>query len=109
MTDSTGSRLPSADDERLLGQWAEEGDGAGRLHDGGPVAAAEEAKSVAIRNGHVRMTDGPFPEFKEWFAGYDVISADTIDEAAAFMAKHPTAVNGRVYVLPMVKLPWDQN
>ena len=30
-------------------------------------------------------------------------------EAASFMAKHPTAVMGRVYILPVVKLPWDED
>ena len=39
----------------------------------------------------------------------DLITADSIDEAAAFMAKHPTAILGRIYILPMVKLPWDQD
>lgn len=108
MTDSTGAPLSQAEDQRLLGKWAEEGDADGRLHDGAPVAGPEQAKSVAVRDEKVIVTDGPFPEFKEWFAGYDIITADSIDEAAAYMAKHPTATLGRVYILPVVKLPWDE-
>ena len=75
---------------------------------GGPVAGPERAKSVAVRDGRTLITDGPFPEFKEWFAGYDVITADSIDEAAEYMTKHPVAVLGRIYILPLVALPWDQ-
>lgn len=35
--------------------------------------------------------------------------ADEGRAAASFMAKHPTAVMGRVYILPVVKLPWDED
>ena len=109
MSDSTGTPLPDTDDQRLLDKWAEEGNATGRLDDGAPVAGPDKAKSVAVRNGQVLITDGPFPEFKEWFAGYDMITAESIDDAAAYMAKHPTAVNGRIYLLPVVALPWDKN
>lgn len=109
MTDAAGSPMPREEDQRRLGAWAEEGQAAGRLHDGGPVAGPEAATSVAVRDGQVLITDGPFPEFKEWFAGYDIIDAETIEDAAAYMAKHPTATLGRVYILPMVKLPWDED
>jgi len=106
MTDATGSPLPETEDQRMLESWAAEGDAAGRLGAGAPVAGPERAKSVAVREGRTLITDGPFPEFKEWFAGYDVVEADSIDEAAEFMAKHPTAVAGRVLILPVVALPW---
>ncbi len=39
--------------------------------------------------------------------GYDLLEAESIDEAAAFMAKHPTAHAGRVLILPVVPLPWE--
>lgn len=109
MTDPTGGTMPQGEDQRLLEDWADEGRSAGSLGEGAPVAGAEEAKSVAVRDGRVLVTDGPFPEFKEWFAGYDIVTAESIDEAASFMAKHPTAVMGRIYILPVVKLPWDQD
>ncbi|MCS3842931.1 YciI family protein [Microbacterium sp. AK031] len=108
MTDSTGKPLSQTEDQRLLGKWAEEGQTAARLHDGAPVAGPEQAKSVAVRNEQVLVTDGPFPELKEWFAGYDIITADSTEEAATYMAKHPTATIGRIYILPVVKLPWDE-
>jgi hypothetical protein len=109
MSDSTGTALDQADDRRMLEDWADRGNQAGMLELGGPVAGPEQAKSVAVRDGEVLITDGPFPEFKEWFAGYDLIQAESIEEAAAYMSGHPTATLGRVYVLPVVKLPWEQD
>lgn len=92
----------------MLESWAQEGETAGRLGPGAPVAGPEQAKAVTVRAGRTLITDGPFPEFKEWFAGYDLLETDSIDEAAAFMAKHPEAVAGRVLILPVVALPWEQ-
>nr|WP_274637958.1 YciI family protein [Microbacterium bovistercoris] len=105
MTDRTGTALDHAEDRRMLDTWAEQGTNAGMLELGGPVAGPERAKSVAVRDGEVLVTDGPFPEFKEWFAGYDLIEAESIEEAAAYMSGHPLAVAGRIYLLPVVALP----
>ncbi|REJ04523.1 hypothetical protein DY023_13840 [Microbacterium bovistercoris] len=109
MSDPTGADLPQSEDQTILENWAAEGNAAGRLEMGAPVAGPESAKSVAVRGGRTLITDGPFPEFKEWFAGYDLITAESIEEAAEFMAKHPIALSGRIYILPLVKLPWDQD
>lgn len=106
-SDPTGTPLSREEDQRMLEDWASEGEATGRLHDGAPVAAPEEARSVTVREERVLVTDGPFPEFKEWFAGFDVITAESIAEATAFMARHPLAVQGRVLVLPLVRLPWE--
>ncbi|WP_345751841.1 YciI family protein [Microbacterium rhizophilus] len=109
LTDPTGSDLPPEEDQRMLEAWADEGEAAGTLGAGAPVAGRDRARSVVVRDGESIVTDGPFPEFKEWFAGYDQLEADSIDEAAAYMAKHPSAVLGRILILPVVKLPWEQD
>lgn len=106
MTDETGSPLTQDVDKRMLEAWLADGDD--RIGPGSMVAGADQAKSVTVRDGEVLITDGPFPEFREWFAGYDLISAESIDDAAALMAKHPTAPQGRILVLPAVDLPWEQ-
>ena len=108
MTDSTGSTLPQDEDQRMLEAWAQEGADAGTLDSGSPVAGPDRAKSVVVRDGQTIVTDGPFPEFKEWFAGYDLLEAESIEEAAAYMAKHPTAVLGRILILPTVELSWEE-
>ncbi|GAA3629115.1 YciI family protein [Microbacterium awajiense] len=107
MTDSSGATLSPDQDRRMLESWADEGAGAGRLGPGAPVAGSDRAKSVVVRDGTTFVTDGPFPEFKEWFAGYDLIEAESIDDAAAFMSKHPSAVLGRILILPVVTHPWE--
>lgn len=109
LTDSTGTRLAPDEDRKMLETWVEEGDRTGALGAGSPVAGPDEAKSVTVRDGRTMITDGPFPEFKEWFAGYDLIEAESIEQAAQFMAGHPTAVAGRVLVLPVVRLPWEED
>ena len=109
LTDADGSPLAEGDDRRMLESWVAEGVETGAVGLGSPVAGRDRAKSVVVRDGRTIVTDGPFPEFKEWFAGYDLLTAESIDEAATFMAKHPTAVMGRVYILPVVKLPWDED
>lgn len=106
MSDASGTPVPPQEDERMLSAWAD--DAGSHLGPGAPVAGPERAKSVVKRDGEVLITDGPFPEFKEWFAGYDLITAESIDEAAALMTAHPTAVAGRMYILPVVSLPWEQ-
>ena len=108
MTDAQGTALPESEDRQKLDAWAERGNQEGMLGSGAPVAGPEQAKSVAVRDGELLVTDGPFPEFKEWFAGYDLIEADSIEDAAEYMAEHPTAVAGRMYILPIVTLPWEQ-
>ncbi|WP_243073602.1 YciI family protein [Microbacterium sp. SS28] len=107
LTDATGATLPQDEDRRMLESWAQEGSDAGTLSLGAPVAGRDRAKSVVVRDGRAIVTDGPFPEFKEWFAGYDLLEAESIDDAAAYMAKHPTAVLGRILILPTVSLPWE--
>jgi hypothetical protein len=107
MTDSSGSKLAQNEDRRLLEAWVEEGVQTGTVGRGAPVAGPDRAKSVVVRDGRTIVTDGPFPEFKEWFAGYDLLEAESIEEAAAYMAKHPTALAGRVLILPTVELAWE--
>jgi hypothetical protein len=107
LTDASGATLAQDEDRRMLESWAHEGTDAGTLGPGASVAGRDRAKSVVVRDGQTLITDGPFPEFKEWFAGYDLLEAKSIDEAAAFMAKHPTAHAGRVLILPVVPLPWE--
>jgi len=109
LTDATGAELPQEEDRRMLDSWAEEGEKVGALSLGAPVADRDRAKSVVVRDGRTIVTDGPFPEFKEWFAGYDILEAESIEEAATYMANHPTAVLGRILILPTVALPWEDD
>ena len=47
------------------------------------------------------MLDGPFAETKEVLAGYNIIEADSLDEAVAIAAEFPWAQTGCIEVRPI--------
>jgi hypothetical protein len=57
---------------------------------------------VRIRGGRQTTLDGPFAETKEMIAGFNVIEADSIDEAVRMAAEFPWARTGCVEVRPML-------
>ena len=108
MHDASGEVLAPGEEQRLHEAWENASRRAGRRGAGAPVARAPEGKARARRQGRAPRTDGPVPEFKEWFAGFAILEADSIDEAAELMSEHPSAVLGRIIVVPVVTLPWEQ-
>ncbi|MDN5782283.1 MAG: YciI family protein [Luteimonas sp.] len=52
---------------------------------------ASTAKSVRIRNGRTSVVDGPFAETKEILGGFNLIEADSMDEAVQIAAQFPWA------------------
>ena len=59
------------------------------------------AKSVRIRNGRTRVTDGPFSEAKEVLGGFNLIEAKDMDEAVQIASEFPWARTGCVEVRPV--------
>jgi hypothetical protein len=54
----------------------------GEFVDGQGLTGPEEAKVVrATASGRPEVTDGPFPESKEYLAGFWVIDVDSLDRA----------------------------
>ena len=70
----------------------------GRLLGSQQLESARKARSVRIRDGRTQVLDGPFAETKEVLAGYNIIEADSLDEAVAIAAKFPWAATGCVEV-----------
>ena len=62
---------------------------------------AKTARSVRIRNGQTRVSDGPFAETKELLGGFNLIEADDIDEAVRIAADLPWAQTGCIEVRPV--------
>jgi hypothetical protein len=56
---------------------------------------------VRIRQGRLTVTDGPFAEAKEVLGGFNLIEADTIEEAIEMAATFPWAQTGCVEVRPV--------
>ncbi|MGI8416110.1 MAG: YciI family protein [Nakamurella sp.] len=74
----------------------------GRLRDGGGLL--DESMTRTVRRGPSGgpvVTDGPFAEAKEHFAGFLVIECDSEAEAVEWAAKLPDAAINRVDVRPV--------
>lgn len=90
---------PEADD---IADWLATTDGPGIRVMGERLTGREDARLVTKRAGAVTVTDAPVAEFKEWFAGFDLISAPDLDTAIEIGSRHPCARFGRVLVLPLM-------
>ena len=71
--------------------WVEEGRRRGIWLDGNPLESPETATTVRVRDGRTLVSDGPFPETKEFVAGYDRLEAEDLDQAIDFATRHPVA------------------
>ena len=62
------------------------------------------AVTVRVRQGSISITDGPFAETKEQLAGFYLIDAKDLDEAAQLAARIPPARIGSIEVRPVREL-----
>lgn len=60
------------------------------------------ATTVRVREGETMITDGPFAETKEQLGGFYVVDCANLDEALAWAAKIPGALNGSIEVRPVM-------
>jgi hypothetical protein len=75
----------------------------GELVGGDALMDAALAKTVRVRDGVPAVTDGPFVEAKEQFAGTLVVDCASIDRAVAIAARWPDAKHFAMEVRPMVE------
>ena len=73
----------------------------GKLLDSQMLKAPAAAKSVRVRNGRQTTLDGPFAETKEVLGGFNLIEAESMDEAVRIAAEFPWARTGCVEVRPV--------
>jgi hypothetical protein len=71
----------------------------GRLH------PADTATTVRVRNDETLITDGPFADTKEYFAGYYLLDCPDLDSALEFAARVPHIHYGTVEVRPVMDVP----
>src|SRR5690242_3925139 len=76
--------FPWLDDLQARGKWVT----------GDQLAPPRRAKSVRVRDGKKLVTDGPYAETKEIVGGFDIIEADSLDEAVEIAGNHPVAEFG---------------
>ena len=75
----------------------------GELLGGEALLDAGLAKTVRVRDGVPAVTDGPFVEAKEQFAGYLAVDCVSIDRAVEIAARWPDAKHFAMEVRPMVE------
>ena len=64
-----------------------------------PVSAA---RTVQVRRGRNKITDGPFAETKEHLGGFILIKAANMDEAVDIATRIPLAQLGTIEVRPVM-------
>jgi len=68
---------------------------------GDQLEPPRRARTVRRRGGRVTVTDGPFAETKEAIGGFDLIEADSFEEAVEIASRHPVAESGTIEVRPL--------
>jgi hypothetical protein len=70
----------------------------GTLLDTQMLESARTARSVRSRNGRQIIMDGPFTETKELLAGFNLIEAESLEDAVRIAAEFPWVETGCVEV-----------
>ena len=73
--------------DALMSELAASGEWLG----GEALVDATSARTVRVRNGAPAVTDGPFVEAKEQFAGYLLVDCVSMDRAVEIAARWPDA------------------
>lgn len=65
------------------------------------LEAPATARSVRVRKGQASVLDGPFSETKEVLAGFNLIEADSLEEAVRIAHEFPWTAMGCIEVRPV--------
>ena len=96
--------LPQHEYDRLMRGCFEKADA---LRDGGCLLGSQQledpagARTLRVRDGLARVTDGPFAETREFLAGFNLIEAGSMDEALEIARQFPWARFGSIEVRPV--------
>ena len=96
--------LPEGEFDRLMQGCLEKADGLradGRLLASQQLESPATARTVRTRQGTTRVIDGPFAETKELLAGFNLIEADSLDEAVRIAHEFPWSRFGSLEVRPV--------
>ena len=74
---------------------------AGCLHGSQQLEDPHTARTLRVRDGLARVTDGPFAETREFLAGFNLIEADSMDAAMEIARQFPWARFGSIEVRPV--------
>lgn len=80
---------------------ADELKAAGKLESSQQLEAPAMAKSIRVRNGRTSIVDGPFSETKEVLGGFNLIEANSMEEALQIAQEFPWSKYGCLEVRPV--------
>ncbi|MEU4360811.1 YciI family protein [Promicromonospora sp. NPDC023987] len=89
-----------AEGERAFDAYATALDQAGVLISAEVLQPSSSTTTVAVRDGELRIQDGPFAETKEQLGGTFVVDVPDLDAALAWAQKAPSVQWGTVEVRP---------
>lgn len=74
--------------------------------DGAGLQFPETATTLRLENGKPLVTDGPFADTKEFFAGFYIVDAPDLDAATELAARIPAArLGGAIEIRPVTPQP----
>jgi hypothetical protein len=82
-------------------QHADEMARQGRLLGSQQLESPGTAKTVRTRAGKTSVLDGPFAETKEVLAGYNIVEADSLEDAVRMAQEFPWTQYGSIEVRPI--------
>lgn len=98
------SALPAGEEDAWMRDCLSKAD---TLKENGALLASQmledaaTAKSIRVRAGRTVITDGPFAEAKEVLGGFNLIEAETMEEALGIARSFPWAATGCIEVRPV--------
>ena len=95
---------PAGSEEPCWMPWFREMTARGAsLMDGARLQPDSTATTIAVSDGEVLLSDGPFAETKEQILGYHVIDVADLDEAVYVASRHPVITyGGRIEIRPVL-------
>jgi hypothetical protein len=96
--------IPAAEYDTLMRGCLEHADelrAAGKLVGSRQLEPAATARTIRSRNGGTTVVDGPFAETKELLAGFNIIEADSFEEAVRIASEFPWSRTGSIEVRPI--------
>lgn len=98
------AELPTEEYDRLMKGCFEKADAlrdAGCLLGSQQLEAPAQARTLRVREGASRVTDGPFAETREFLAGFNLIEAESMEAAMEIAQAFPWARFGSIEVRPV--------
>lgn len=96
--------LPSAEFDALMRDCLRHADAlqaAGTLLASQKLQPVEQARTLRVRDGQARVTDGPFAETRELLAGFNLIQAADPESALRIAQAFPWARFGSIEIRPL--------